>query len=272
MSRYPLLLLPVLAGAVLVLTGAFKAKPHQLRPLVEPAGTTASDAEALDILDRAAAALAPDRVRWLEAKIWQQAVCEDFSYQACGRLLTAPGDRSRYDLNVKVGGTVGELRLVCDGQTLTHTVRLGDDKPTLLRWDLTGAREAGRAAEEKAEARLKLVGELGFTGLAPLLRGLRQRGQGARHAELTWNGTEVIVIGLALPEEPPSMQRPRFQVRQCCLFLDAQTLWPHRVEWWGNDRPGHPDQLVMQTEYRSPILNQPLPAGRCAAEFAVAVP
>ncbi len=274
MTRYPLLLLPVLAGAMLVLTGAFKGKPPVPRPLVEPADTASSDAEALEILDRALAAWAAERVQWLEAKIWQQALCEDFSYQASGRLVTGPGDRSRFDLNVKVGGTLGELRLVCDGRTLSQSIRLGDDKATVQRWDLAGGKEVGRAKESQTEARLRLLREQGFTGLAPMLRLLRERGRGMRHAQVSWKGQEVFVIGVALREEQkaPTAVQPRYQIRQCCLYLDAQTLWPHRIEWWGSDKPDRPDQLVMQTEYRGPVINQPLPPERIAAEFVTAVP
>ena len=245
-----------------MLCGALKPKPSH-RPAVEP-GPGANDPAALAVLDRAVAALDPARVQWLQAKVWHRAECEDFCFQACGRLLTAPGERSRYDLNVKVGKSVGELRVVCDGQGLWQSLRVGGNKAMVRRWELP-------ATPEQAAARLQLLRSYGFGGLAPMLRGLRECARGARSAPLRWNGREVIVVALAIPnvegESAADYVPARLQLRQCCLFLDAQTLWPHRVEWWGAEDAGRPNRLLMQTEYRGAVLNQPLSAERCAAEF-----
>ena len=58
-------------------------------------------------------------------------------------------------------------------------------------------------------------------------------------------------------------------MRQCCIYLDTETFWPHRLEWWGAEKSSEPSQLLSQTEYREAIVNQPLSAERLAAEFAV---
>jgi hypothetical protein len=59
--------------------------------------------------------------------------------------------------------------------------------------------------------------------------------------------------------------------QQCRLYLDAETLWPHRVEWWGPDVPRSADVLLVQMEFRDPVLNQPLSAEGCAREFGLPV-
>ena len=59
--------------------------------------------------------------------------------------------------------------------------------------------------------------------------------------------------------------------RQCRLYLEAPTLWPHRVEWWGPLRANAGDALLLQMEFRDPIINQPLSAERCAREFGFPV-
>ena len=272
MLRQPLLLLPLLAGSIVMLCGALQPKKLLPRPIVEP-GAAGNDPATLAILDRAAVALSAERLPWMQAKVWHQAECEDFQFQACGRLLTAPGERSRCDLNVKVGKTVGELRVVCDGQALWHSLRLGGEKAVVGRLELPRARGGNATPQEMEPARLALLQRYSFAGFGPLLGDLRQRAKAARHERLHWKGHEVIVVGLAVADATtdqrasPDFVPARLDLRQCCLFLDAQTLWPHRVEWWGAEKPNQPNRLLMQTEYRGAVLDQPLSAERCAAEF-----
>ena len=60
------------------------------------------------------------------------------------------------------------------------------------------------------------------------------------------------------------MEWPHSFPRQCRLFLDARTRWPHRLEWWGPAPPRKGDSLLLQMEFRNPRLGQPL----ADAEFA----
>jgi hypothetical protein len=99
--------------------------------------------------------------------------------------------------------------------------------------------------------------------------------QGTQCVQCRWKNRDVFVIAGALPEEKVAANLScefvpaRFKVQQSVLYLDAQTLWPLRVEWWGAERPTHVSKLLLQTEYRAPVLNQPLSDERCAAEFAL---
>jgi hypothetical protein len=275
MTRYQLLLLPALAAAVLVLGGALGQRPVSGRQLPPPVSPADADPAALALLDRAIDAVSPDRVAWLEATVWQQARCDDFTYQACGRLLTAPGDRSRYDMNVRVGHTQGELRVICDGKTLGQTIRVGDDPATIVQWDLPAANDGNTTSAQVAQARLQLLQEHGFAGLAPLLRSLRQGLHNAHCQQQTWKGNEVYVISGVWPADTagcaamPDLPKPRFQPRLCAIYLDAQTLWLHRLEWWGSEKPNQPNGLLVQTEFRNPAINHPLPPQQCGLEFAV---
>jgi hypothetical protein len=269
MSRYPLLLLPVLCVAILVLGGALDQKPVDGRQPAVPAASraTVNDPKALALLDQAMDALSPQRIPWMEATVWQQVRCDDFTYQACGRVLTAPGDRSRFDVNVKVGKTQGEMRLVCDGQTLWQSIRLGSDTPAVTHWDLP----AGSA--EMVQARAQLLHEEGFGGLAALLGCLRRGLQNAQCQRQIWKGHEVMVIGGVWPLNTarlagmPDFCRPRLQARLCRVFLDAQTLWLDRLEWWGSEKPSQQNSLLVQTEFRDPVVNRPLSPEQCVAEF-----
>jgi hypothetical protein len=273
MTRYQFLLLPALAAAILGLGGALNQKPAAGQQPPAPSAKPHTDPRALAVLDKAIDTFSPERVRWLEATVWQQVHCDDFTFQACGRVLTAPGDRSRFDLNVKVGKTQGEMRMVCDGQKLWQSIRVGGEPPVINAWDLPAAREGRKPPPDLAETRSRFLLEQGFAGMAPFLRSLRLCLQNAQCQEQSWKGREVLVISGAWQDESaklgalPDTFRPRFQTRQCCVYLDAQTSWPHRLEWWGSEKPNQPNTLLMQTEFRNPLINCPLTAERCAEEF-----
>jgi hypothetical protein len=274
MTRYQFLLFPSLAGAILVLGGALKLKPAASQDPMAIGTSVANDPAALAILDLAIAALAPERVQWMETKVWQQAICEDFVYQASGRLVTAGTDRMRFDVNVRVGQTIGKLRLVNDGAVLWRSIQAGGEKPVVHCWEMPVLGEALKTPADVAQARTRLLEEHGFLGLAPMLRKLRQGVQSAQLRQQRWNGHEVQIVSAVWPADDAALAllsesaRPPFQLRQCRIYLDAQTSWLHRIEWWGAEKPAQPNQLLAQTEYREPVLNQPLSPERCAGEFA----
>jgi hypothetical protein len=276
MTRYQLLLLPTLAAAILVLGGALNTKPPAPQPPVPVSSAATNDPQALAILDNAIAALAPERLSWMETKVWQQARCEDFAYQASGRLLTAPGDRMRFDLNVKVGKTVGEMRMVNDGKRLWRSIRMGAENAAVQSWDWPVLNDALKTHAEVAQARAQLMKDRGVAGLPLMLRTLRQGMQSAQVRQQSWHGNTTYIISAAWPENaatPGSMfdvAPPRFHLRQCLIYLDAESSWPCRIEWWGAEKPNKPNELLTQTEFRKPVLNQPLSAERCAGEFTVA--
>jgi hypothetical protein len=70
--------------------------------------------------------------------------------------------------------------------------------------------------------------------------------------------------------ELPDYLRPKVIPRQCCIYLDALTSWPHRIEWWGSAQAGERPRLILQMEFRDPVFNRPLSQERCATEFTLA--
>jgi hypothetical protein len=275
MTRYQLLLFPSLAGAILVLGGALNLKPAASQSPLSVGSSPANDPAALAILDQAIATLAPERVQWMETKVWQQVKCEDFVYQASGRLVIASGDRMRFDVNVRVGQTVGKLRLVNNGAAVWQSIQTGREKVVVQRWEMPVLSDTLKTSADVAQARTRLLEEHGCLGLASMLRKLRQGVQSAQLRQQRWNGHEVQIVSAVWPMDDgslasmPEFSRPRLLLRQCRIYLDAQTSWPHRVEWWGAEQPHQPNQMLVQTEYREPVLNQPLSPERCAGEFAL---
>ncbi|MCI0464812.1 MAG: hypothetical protein L0Z62_48425 [Gemmataceae bacterium] len=269
MARFPwLVALTLMGGAVLLLTGSVG------RPSAPPAapGSPVSaheSAEAAQLLERAARAHGPGRLGWVEMILWQRHHGEGTTHEVQGRYVAAPDQRLRLELRVCVGQTRGELTLVNDGHALWQALRLDGGEPRLSQVPLPVMSEQ-RAADT---ARADLLGEQAFLGVGPLLGVLAQGMQAPRRQPGRWQGKEVIEVTGTWPEDSgrlaqvPESQRPRRPARQCKVYLDAQTLWPYRIEWRGAATESEPAPLLLEMEFRDPILNRPLPAERCAREF-----
>jgi hypothetical protein len=116
-----------------------------------------------------------------------------------------------------------------------------------------------------------------FQGVVPLLETLRNR--------LSWTGKQTVrrdgrvlirLTGSWSNETMRGLVRagemwPDGLPRRCRLYFEINTLWPHRVEWWGPLHAGAADTLLLQTEFRDPVINQPLSAECCARELAFPV-
>src|SRR6202043_2328342 len=71
----------------------------------------------------------------------------------------------------------------------------------------------------------------------------------------TWKGKDVIRLQGALKCSPQDYPEGLLAPRSCRLYLDARTLWPHRLEWWTSKRPDDPPFLLLQLEFRDPEIN-----------------
>src|SRR6516225_5521467 len=110
-------LVALLACPALLLAGTMAppaAPSAQIDSFAPPPGATATDTVAMQILDLALAQLSPAKLQWLETTLWQRVHSDDFSYQAEGRFLAAPGQRRRLRLHVTVGQTWGEVEAASD--------------------------------------------------------------------------------------------------------------------------------------------------------------
>jgi hypothetical protein len=274
MPRYPLLLLLALAGAVPLLTGMVNRQAPSPPPPPPSAGG-AEIAEPARFLDRAIEAYAPERITWAELRLWQRIVDDGAAYEVQGRYLAAPGHRLRLELETRVGRTRAAMKWVSDGRVLWQWQRVGTQAPTLLGTELPHAQTGLSTADQVAWAVGETLRTKAFGGVSPLLKMVRERLGNLRGKAIRWRGFEIIQVTGAWPEDPgqladmPDYLRPRHVPRLCSIYLDAKTLWPHRVEWWGSEQPDDQPVLLLQTEFREPVLNRPLPPDRCAQEFSV---
>ena len=85
------------------------------------------------------------------------------------------------------------------------------------------------------------------------VQNLRERVQQKYHVKLDDIRSECITITYA-DEGPAKVQTltpdgrlwPQGVARQCRVYLDPETYWPCRLEWWGPDAPRHGEVALLQ--------------------------
>jgi hypothetical protein len=266
MFRVRLLLVPLAAAVVLVLAGALStpsAAPARSAPSV-PSSATA-DSAAVQTLDRAVEALGPARVRWLETAVWQRVQVEDLVYQAEGRYQAGPDRRFRLELQTRLGSTTSQLRLVSDGRSIHQASRLDQ-----TAWNLQPPMELPAGAGRKAAPPFDVFLQNQLAGgPSALLEQLREHLVWVRKETVRRQEHKYFRLTAVRLQASTSEPAPAGVLRQARLYLDAQTLWPHRLEWWGADGRRAGDALLLQMELRSPVVNRPLSAAQCARVFAL---
>jgi hypothetical protein len=233
----------LLAVAAFLLVG-WSTSRHEAGPPSEPTvplPPARPDADAVRLLDAAARALDPQQVKWVETTVWQKVTLADFAYQAEGRYRAGPDHRFRLELRTRQGDTEGLLRVVSDGRVIRQEVWI-DNK--LSESSVTEEQTPALARPAGDElARNPLAG-----GVAALVDSLRQQmvwvaRQTVRRGDRPYHRLTGVWPGASPPAEARTPRLAR-------LYLEPQTLWPHRLEWWGLDPPRAGDVLLMQTEFR----------------------
>jgi hypothetical protein len=261
----------LLLSAVILLTGALNSRPAENSQIPS---TTEADAAAANLLDQALERLHPQRVTWLETQVWQKARLGRFTYESGGRYLIGPDRRLRLELLTRHGSAQATLLVVSDGAKLWEGQRLDDGDWTdvaCLDWQeiLQASAQSGLAAPSQTE----LGSQQAFGGVVPLLQGLRTRLVWTRKEAVRRGGTVYLKLTghcadqAAYPASGAAEAAGIPPMHECRLYLDSQSLWPHRVEWCGpaGDRTGNTQ--LLQVEFRNPVLNRPLSAERCRREF-----
>ena len=260
----------ILAG-LMGLTGAFHSSspPRPTRPL--PANVP--DAVAEQTLDRAIVALAPERIGYVETKLWQKVTLPDLTYEAHGRYLMGPQRRFRLELHMKHDGGEATRLAVSDGATLWEAERVGPgDWTAVTKLHLTPVIAALDGDGTPALLRAELLDGPRFGGVVPLLRNLRGRMNWVRVEKVNQPGKPRLrLTGVWTPDYAGYIRTeqgwPAGLPEQCQLDLDALTLWPDRIEWWGPATDGGADTLLAEVEFRDPVVYTTLTAERCAKEF-----
>jgi hypothetical protein len=265
MSKKLVLLLPLFAGLPLLLTGAIRRPAPELAPISvfhAEAITLAPDVAspgmgATEFLDRAVDRVSPPRLGWLHVGLWQRMRSADLAFESQGTLQIGPNHCVRLDLAVRAGAGTGRRLVVSDGNAVACIVQRGNSIPEVTTRSLT-EKPTDTPQPPPADA----LRDLGCGGPYPLLNDLRQNMREMSLETGKLQGRPVLRIGGRLTIRDGSSVPADF----CYLYLQAQTLWPSRLEWWERGRgQGRP---LLEIEFRDPVVNRPLTLPECIRAFS----
>jgi len=273
-------LLRLLGGFVLLacaffLTGAFYSPLSRSSRWSDGSRPTDASRAGSDMLDAALERLNQSRVSWLETEVWQKAQMRGLEYESEGSCLAGPDHQFRLELTTRHGSAAATFFAVSDGATLWQGTRSAVGLWTdVTKVNLTQVRKVVNQAGPVADLLDEWQDAQGHYGVVALLKRLC--------AQISWTNKELVrrnggtfirltgawtdastnnLVGYAenLPDALP---------RQCRLYLDKETLWPHRLEWRGTSAPSSGNAPLLEIEYRNPRMNRPIPSERLAHVFA----
>jgi hypothetical protein len=264
---------------VLVLTGLVGLMGAFGLPISPPQPTLAlppniTDPAAEQTLNRTIVALAPERLGCVETQLWQKVTLPNLTYEANGRYLLGPQRRIRLELHTKQGTGVTTRLAVCDGATLWEGQRVGGGEwERVTKLDLATVLATLEGEGRRAQLRAQFFQEPRFEGVVPLLRDLLGRMNWVKEEKMERDGQPRLRLAGVWKADFAAAIRsaptwPAGLPEQCRLELDALTLWPYRLEWWGPATAGAADTLLAQVEFRNPVVYPTLSPERCAKEFA----
>jgi hypothetical protein len=251
---------------------AKSAAPAQMPPpKTEPSKTTQpalpvkADPKANEALTKAIDQLGPKKVEWIETTFWQELNNFGLTLTANGAYLLGPDHRVRLDLKTTVGGVPAETLTVCDGTTIWNAIKVGKGERAATKWDLKQVQSVLKTPGTLPQFAEDFYRSQAFNGLEPVLQHLRQQMTFTKLENADWHNHKVLKLtavwasdmakALSLPNNGWQPTMPR----TLRLFLDKDSYWPYRLEWWGPLAPQGEDVLLLQQEYRDPHL---VPAGQ----------
>src|SRR5262249_218791 len=159
------------------------------------------------------------------------------------------------------------------GTTLWEIQQIGDKEPQPKKYAMKQVLETVNGPKATAQLRDGFMQKWAFAGIAPLLQGLQQRLVFTKRETERWQGHDVVKLTgsgnneVSAQLQPDAKQPwPEYLPRQCVIYLDAKTHWPHRLEWWGPSAPVAGDSLLLQMEFRNPKFAE-MSSERCAKVF-----
>jgi hypothetical protein len=245
--------------------------PAATKPAPPPFKPAVADPVASKILEEA---IKTKRLEWIQTSFWQQVDVQGLTFQAEGTYLSAPDNRLHLNLVVHIGDTAGKLEVISDGATLWETTQIGDGERTITKKvRIKDVLDSLNKPDVAKEMRDEFLESQCFYGVVPLLQSIHERMVVTKKEDTTWRGLNVTLLtaewtnDLAKQVTQDGKQPwPQSFPRQCRLYLDAKTRWPHRVEWLG-PMPGREDAPIVQMEFRNPKYEAMSPEV-CKREFS----
>jgi hypothetical protein len=289
MTRLQYLVIPVLTCLILMFSGIFQSHPSPLLSLsrekesqqlpppafqVEPAAAPElAGVDPLLILDQAIHCYQPANVQWLTMKLWQRGEFQKMTYQIEGEYWEAPGYRMRLMLRTDQGTSPVRMEMLSDGKAFYEVIHFPGSDPVEKWFSFSPSGRPGVPVSEQMQK--EIIRDKGYPGLTYLLHTVRQNLRDLRLRGVTCNGHPMLEIRGTWPNCAPAEANKAARlplkviVRECCLYLDRESFWPYRIEWWGIQEGDTAPRLILQTEYREPVINQPLSTEDADKTFSV---
>lgn len=258
-----LMLIPVALGSTVFLSGAwpgpfgspaqkpetsFVAQTIALDPDVIGAGLTSEE-----LVAKAIAKLDWKTTQWLRTKIRQTVVDPESTFVSDGFLQRGPNHCARLELDVTSAGRTSRLLTVSDGEVVVRVIGTTENTPETL---------PSNAASREAH-----LGTIGCGGPLTVLRELQPYLKSATLQTGMRGDVPVIQIKADVTATPLPGFATAVPARFCYVYLDAGTLWPACIEWWGTDKRGNL-HFISRIEFLDPQINHALSLEECSRMFS----
>lgn len=261
-----LFLLSLALGCIILLTGAWTGSftsslPNSdvafiAQPVPLDADTIGSGIDAKQLLQKALEKLDPKRSPWLKTKIRQTTTDAGSSFVAEGFLQRGPNYCARLQMTI---GMEGRLLVVSDGERVAVERKTPGEKPAL---------EVTNMLDDESAAKDAMLCSKSCGGPQTLLEQLNRHLQDAKLQTGLLQDVPVIQIkGDLSPDAMPVCTGAMIPVRHAYIYLDAKTLWPHRLEWHGVDKT-NTLRLILRMEFLEPETNRELSVEECTRLFS----
>lgn len=266
--------LALVVGSVVFLTGAWNNSPA---PPAEPAKiafvpqSIALDADiigsgidARQLLQKAIDRLTGPKIAWLKTKIRQTMTDTGSNFVAEGILQRGPNHCARLTMDIATGGQKRRLLVVSDGEIVAQVREASGAAPSVTV-------ESMPSPEDEtiiAAAREAFLTEKSCGGPRAILAQLHQHLQNGKLQTGLLDRAPVIQIkGEMAPTAKTTCACTMSPLHYAYVYLDAGTLWPHCIEWWGTDKEGTP-RRVLRVEFLESDVGRELSEAECAKVFS----
>jgi hypothetical protein len=180
-----------------------------------------------------------------------------------------------YELKVQLtNDTTGLVKEVCDGRTHWRNQKVLDTQE-LVKMDVKKLREVFEKPQFDKDVRDQMIRQLGFSGMVPLMKGVRESQKFESHDEDTLDGNPVYVLHGEWREEvlnQSSFRGQQLNLARMPYIPSKSTVWIGRDDGWLHKLELEGSRKVQGTitkitfEFLDPQIDVDLPASMFAFE------
>jgi hypothetical protein len=264
-----LFLLALVGSGVFLLSGAWSSAPADLPPEPETpfvAQTVpleddiiGSGIDAGQLLQKAVERLDPGHTVWLKTKIRQTMTDEASSFVAEGVLQRGPNHCAHLQMETDALGKKRRLLVVSDGEVVAQVRQVPGAEDVV---------EVVKVPAGDVRSRETFLVAKSCGGPRPVLESLQKNLKDGRLQTGLLHDVPVIVIKGEFESDVKGIcAGVATPVKSATIYLDAKSLWPVRLEWWGVDSKKAP-RRVLCIEFLEPELNRELSLDECVKVFS----